>query len=46
VNQQITGGQWVNQGSYNMNAGNNTVKVSCWVTTGFVVVADAVKWVK
>ena len=44
VNQQITGGQWVNQGAYSMNAGNNTIKVSCWTATGAVVVADAVKW--
>ena len=44
VNQQITGGQWVYQGSWNMNAGSNQVKLSCWTTTGFVVVADAVKW--
>jgi hypothetical protein len=29
-----------------MNAGANTVKVSCWVTAGVVVVADAVKWVQ
>jgi N-acetylmuramoyl-L-alanine amidase len=46
VNQQITGGQWVSQGAYSMNAGANTVKVSCWVTAGAVVVADAVKWVQ
>ena len=44
VNQQITGGQWVNQGAYSMNAGANTVKLSFWTTTGFVVVADAVQW--
>ncbi len=44
VNQQITGGQWVLQGSWAMNAGNNDVKLSVWTTTGFVVVADAVKW--
>lgn len=46
VNQQITGGQWVNQGAYSMNSGANTIKVSCWTTAGFVVIADAVKWVK
>ncbi|MDB6028339.1 MAG: N-acetylmuramyl-L-alanine amidase, negative regulator of AmpC, AmpD [Verrucomicrobiales bacterium] len=44
VNQQITGGQWVNQGAYAMNAGANTVKLSFWTTTGFIVVADAVQW--
>ncbi|MDB6125519.1 MAG: Peptidase, family [Pedosphaera sp.] len=46
VNQQVTGGQWVDQGAYAMNAGNNTVKVSCWTAAAGVVVADAVKWVK
>lgn len=45
VNQQITGGQWVNQGSWgDFAAGNNQIKLSCWTTTGYVVVADAVKW--
>jgi hypothetical protein len=46
VNQQVTGGQWVSQGTYNMNAGANTVKVSCWTAAAGVVVADAVKWVQ
>ncbi|MDB6122083.1 MAG: N-acetylmuramyl-L-alanine amidase, negative regulator of AmpC, AmpD [Pedosphaera sp.] len=46
VNQQVTGGQWVSQGAYSMNAGNNTVEVSCWTAAAGVVVADAVKWVK
>ncbi len=44
VNQQINGGQWVSLGTYNMNAGSNNVKLSCWTTTGFVVMADAIKW--
>jgi hypothetical protein len=43
-NQQVNGGSWQLLGTWNFNAGNNTVKVSCWTTTGFVVVADAVKW--
>lgn len=46
VNQQVNGGQWVNAGAYSMNSGANTVKVSCSATTGTVVIADAVKWVK
>ncbi len=46
VNQQINGGTWVNKGTYNMNGGANTIKLSFWTGTGFVVVADAVKWVK
>ena len=44
VNQQINGGQWNILGSWGMNAGANQVKLSCWTTTGFVVVGDAVRW--
>ena len=44
VNQQINGGQWNLLGNFSMNAGANQVKLSCWTTTGYVVVADAVKW--
>ncbi len=43
-NQQVNGGSWQLLGTWNFNAGNNTVKLSCWTTTGFIVVADAVKW--
>jgi len=44
VNQQITGGTWVNQGSYTMSGSADFVELSIWTTTGFIVVADAVKW--
>jgi hypothetical protein len=44
VNQQINGGKWNLLGTWSMTAGNNTVKLSCWTTTGFVVMADAIKW--
>jgi GH25 family lysozyme M1 (1,4-beta-N-acetylmuramidase) len=44
VNQQINGGQWNSLGLFNFAAGNNEVKLSCWTTTGFVVMADAIKW--
>jgi hypothetical protein len=43
VNQQINGGTWVSLGSYAFTAGDD-VQVSCWTGTGFIVVADAVKW--
>jgi hypothetical protein len=46
VNQQIDGGKWVNQGTYNMNAGVNTIKLSPVAPAGYVVIADAVKWAK
>lgn len=43
-NQQVNGGSWQLLGTYNFNAGNNTVKLSCWTTTGYVVIADAVRF--
>jgi len=46
VNQQATGGQWRLLTTASLNAGNNQVKLSCWTTTGFVVVADAILWQK
>lgn len=42
-NQQINGGSWQLLGSWGMS-GTQTVKLSCWTSTGYVVVADAVKW--
>lgn len=42
-NQQTNGGTWNSLGTFSINAGANTVKLSCWTTTGFIVVADAVK---
>jgi uncharacterized protein with LGFP repeats len=44
MNQQALGGQWNTLGNFNIGAGNNSVKLSCWTTTGFVVIADAVRW--
>ncbi len=44
VNQQANGGKWNSLGSYSFASGNRTVRLSCWTTTGFVVIADAVKW--
>ncbi|MDB6025680.1 MAG: N-acetylmuramyl-L-alanine amidase, negative regulator of AmpC, AmpD [Verrucomicrobiales bacterium] len=43
VNQQVNGGTWVSLGSFAFTAGDD-VQVSCWAGTGFVVVADAIKW--
>jgi murein DD-endopeptidase MepM/ murein hydrolase activator NlpD len=42
-NQQINGGSWQLLGSWSMS-GTQTVKLSCWTTTGFIVVADGVRW--
>ncbi|MDX1972254.1 MAG: D-alanyl-D-alanine carboxypeptidase [Candidatus Sumerlaeia bacterium] len=48
VNQQINNGTWVSLGTYNLYQGSTAdrVKVSCWTTPGFYVVADAIRFVK
>jgi GH25 family lysozyme M1 (1,4-beta-N-acetylmuramidase) len=43
-NQQTNGGSWQLLGNFHMNSGSNQVRLSCWTTTGFVVIADAIKW--
>lgn len=45
VNQQANGGTWQVLGTYDFNAGTTTVQLSCWTTEGYVVIADAVKFV-
>lgn len=42
-NQQANGGVWNSLGTKSLATGTNTIKLSCWTTTGYVVVADAVK---
>jgi hypothetical protein len=42
-NQQANGGSWQSLGTFNLTAGTNTVKLSCWTTAGFVVIADAIR---
>lgn len=42
-NQQTGGGQWNVVGTFNFTAGWNTVKLSRWAATGYVVIADAVR---
>ena len=43
-NQQANGGVWNLLGTKSLVAGAQTTKLSCWTTTGFIVVADAVKY--
>jgi len=43
-NQQANGGAWNLLGTQTLAAGAQTTKLSCWTTTGFVVVADAIKF--
>jgi hypothetical protein len=45
VNQQTSGGTWNKLGRWNFAAGNNNVKLSCWTTAGFTIIADAVRMV-
>lgn len=42
-NQQVDGGKWVSLGRYAFTAGWNQVAVSRWTTSGFQVVADAIR---
>ncbi len=44
VNQQANGGKWNLLGTFAMSAGKD-VQLSCWTTAGYVVMADAVKFV-
>jgi hypothetical protein len=43
-NQQANGGSWQSLGTVNLGSGNRTTKLSCWTTTGYVVIADAIKY--
>ncbi|MBA4146532.1 MAG: peptidoglycan DD-metalloendopeptidase family protein [Verrucomicrobia bacterium] len=42
-NQQVNGGSWQTLGTWSMG-GSQNVKLSCWTTTGYVVMADAIRW--
>lgn len=43
VNQQINGGAFRTIGTWNFSAGWNRVVLSRWTTTGYVVIADAIR---
>lgn len=45
-NQQVNGGKWVSLGTYSFGGGNRQVQLSCWTASGYVVIADGVRWVK
>ncbi len=46
VNQQANGGAWVLLGTFNFAAGTaERVRLSCWTTAGYNVIADAVRFV-
>ncbi len=44
VNQQANGGKWNLLGTYGLSAGKS-VQLSCWASSGFIVCADAIKFV-
>ncbi|MCL6518214.1 MAG: hypothetical protein K6T99_00100 [Armatimonadetes bacterium] len=44
-NQQTSGGTWNSLGAWEFASGSNQVKLSCWTTTGYVVIGDAVRMV-
>jgi hypothetical protein len=43
VNQQANGGKWNTLRTESVSSGARNVRLSCWTTTGFVVIADAVR---
>ena len=43
---QTNGGRWNWLGTFSLEVGNEKVVLSCWTGSGYVVVADAIKWVK
>jgi hypothetical protein len=43
MNQQANGGKWNLVGSKSLS-GTATTKLSCWATTGYVVIADAIRY--
>lgn len=47
VNQQANGGTWVQLGQWQFYQGTaERVRLSCWTTAGYYVIADAVRFVK
>ena len=44
-NQQTGGGGWSSLATKSLGSGARTIKLSCWTTAGYYVVADAVKFV-
>ena len=44
ANQQANGGKWVKLGTKALAAGDQTTKLSCWAPTGFIVVADGLRY--
>lgn len=43
-NQQGNGGKWNLLRTENLSAGNRTTQLSCWTGSGYIVVADAIRY--
>ncbi|MBV1860694.1 MAG: N-acetylmuramoyl-L-alanine amidase, partial [Nannocystaceae bacterium] len=43
TDQSVDGGQWNELGTFNFTAGWNRIALSRWTTSGYVVIADAVR---
>ena len=43
-NQQVNGGSWQPLGTYTMNGGVNQVQLSTWTASGYIIIADAIRW--
>lgn len=44
INQQLNGSQWVTLGTVALSNSNAPVKLSCYGPTGYIVIADAVRY--
>lgn len=44
ANQQGNGGKWNTLGTVSLGTGNRTTSLSCWTGSGYIVVADAVRY--
>jgi chitodextrinase len=46
VNQQANGGTWNSLGTFSFATGSNVVRLSCWTTAGYTVVADGIMLIR
>lgn len=44
ANQQVNGGKWNTLGTISLGTGTRTTQLSCWAGSGYVVIADAVRY--
>ncbi len=44
ANQQINGGKWNTLGTVSLGTGTRDTQLSCWAASGYIVVADAIRY--